>query len=95
MEISQPGTLVGPSPWITCFLEHLVSTNPLATRLCGGFKNFGNMFNNAISFNQDLSNWSVYTSTTFYMMFDGADHFNQNLCQWYNNGYVKSSQDFE
>ena len=36
----------------------------------------------AKSFNQDISNWNLASSTQAVEMFKGATSFNQNLCSW-------------
>jgi hypothetical protein len=40
------------------------------------------MFQNAVSFNQDLSRWNVSKFGYFQYAFDGAALFDQNLCPW-------------
>ena len=43
----------------------------------GNVINMGNMFGDAISFNQDLSEWDVGQVTDMVKMFRGATSFNQ------------------
>lgn len=40
------------------------------------------MFNLAIAFNQDISNWDTGKNTTFFEMFFGAAKFNQPIGKW-------------
>ena len=43
------------------------------------------MFQDAISFNKDISNWNVEKVTNTSYMFNGATIFNQNIGSWLNN----------
>ena len=40
------------------------------------------MFENADSFNADISQWNVSSATTTQEMFKLATSFNRNLCAW-------------
>jgi hypothetical protein len=40
------------------------------------------MFDNAIAFNQDISEWNVSSIFGFGRMIYNASSFNQNLCAW-------------
>jgi surface protein len=42
----------------------------------------GIMFNKAISFNQDISNWDVSEVTDMGIMFYNAEAFNQDISNW-------------
>jgi len=43
---------------------------------------FKQMFNDATSFNQDISQWDVSNATTFGYMFAEATSFNQDISKW-------------
>jgi surface protein len=43
---------------------------------------FRSMFNNAINFKSDLSQWDVSNGTTFTRMFEKAESFNSDLSNW-------------
>jgi len=40
------------------------------------------MFDSAVSFNQDVSNFNASRVKYMYEMFQGATSFNQDLCSW-------------
>ncbi|MFV0506568.1 MAG: BspA family leucine-rich repeat surface protein [Bacteroidales bacterium] len=45
-------------------------------------KDMSNMFQDAITFNQDISNWDVSSVTDMTFMFQGAKSFNQDISDW-------------
>lgn len=47
-----------------------------------GVVGMAGMFNNASSFNYDISDWNVSTVNTMNSMFSGATAFNQNISKW-------------
>eukprot|EP00978_Attheya_sp_CCMP212_P019816 scaffold55991_cov37-Attheya_sp.AAC.2 len=45
-------------------------------------ENMGNMFDEAVAFNQDISSWDVSSVTNMEGMFEGATAFNQDISSW-------------
>ena len=58
------------------FANWTLNTNPNASI------SFSTMFQSAILFNGDISNWNVSRVTTFDNMFNNATTFNQNIGSW-------------
>jgi surface protein len=53
------------------------------------------MFENAQSFNQDLSNWNTSKVTNMSRMFDGAQSFNQDISNWNTSKVTNMSRMFD
>jgi len=67
--------------------EGATAFNQLINTATGGWQvttatTFTNMFKNAASFNQDISDWNVAAGTKFISMFEGATNFNKSVNAW-------------
>ena len=47
-----------------------------------GVTDMSNLFENRISFNEDISEWNISNVTNISFMFYGCKSFNQNLSNW-------------
>ncbi|WP_198402297.1 BspA family leucine-rich repeat surface protein [Mesoplasma florum] len=59
-----------------------------------GIRNLKNLFYNATSFNQDISNWDTSNIIDMSEMFSGASAFNQDISKWVTSNVTDMSRMF-
>ena len=75
--------------------DQILADNDLAATSCtSGITDMNNMFQSAISFNQDIGNWDVSSVTNMFGMFDDARIFNQDIGNWDVSNVTNMSQMF-
>lgn len=64
------------------FCESLIGNESFSDWQVGTVTNFGNMFDGASQFNQDIGLWDIANATYISFMFNGAEAFNSDISNW-------------